>query len=323
MKTLSKIALLSLMASSSFAHHGAQMVTINDPTHGESGLKFSAENNSTQGICKALGFEAPVSGSIRRTDSYGYSLVMKSSGRIKEVASSHYHVAQISCLNYSGNFPQDVATYVSKPVYPGTSTRFSAESSSAKGICEALGYDRGFGIVRTDSYGNAAIINERGEITSMASSHYYVAGITCSSSQGFASHTSPSYSNSVNAQSSTSSLGFNFKARSLKIADVVYEVAKKIEPFLNNTEERKIDEIKKQAQRLRSRIKGGRKLSVVRNTLFTLEAQLTDASWFIDNYLESDHLDSLAGRLMTAKESILGMVDYLDNDFNGDRSELY
>jgi len=118
-------------------------------------------------------------------------------------------------------------------------------------------------------------------------------------------------------------LGFSFRDRALMIAEVVIETSRQLEPYLNNDQERKIDEIKKQALRLSSRINGGREIKVVRNTLYYLGELLDDSSEIIDRALETDRLSGLAEDYMTSYESIKTMVRFLDNDFQGQQVDLY
>lgn len=118
-------------------------------------------------------------------------------------------------------------------------------------------------------------------------------------------------------------LGFDFRERALMIANTVAEVSKEIEPFINNEQEQKIDEIKKQAIRLRARINGRRDTKIVRNTLFHLGTLLEASSSFIDSALETDYLDMLAEDYLISYESIMAMVDFLDKDFKGTAVDLY
>lgn len=118
-------------------------------------------------------------------------------------------------------------------------------------------------------------------------------------------------------------LGFDFKTRALQIATSTARVSKAIEPFINNEEERKVDQIKKQAIRLQARINAGASLKVVRNTLLQLGILLNDSSSFIEETLESDRLDAFAAEYLLAVESINVMVRFLDNEFEGERNELY
>jgi len=320
---MNKLTLLALSAillgPSALAHHKKQIVTLSNPVHGESTLRYSGESNSINGVCKSLGFSTGISGSLSKSSAHGYSAIMNGDGTLKRAGLNHYYISKITCANYTGLIPE-VVEVIKNPVYPGTDTRYSGESNNSNGVCRSLGFDSGIQFKKSSAHGRSLIMNSDGDIKTMANNHYYISQIACASQDGYTSHDG-TYTNP--GSDAPPSLGFNFKERSLQVANTVYDVAKSIEPFLNNDEEVKIDALKKQAARLRARIKGRRKVNVVRNTLFHLGTLLQDAAPFIDSHLESDHLDHLAERLMTAEESILGMVDYVDNDFRGNASDLY
>lgn len=318
MKNLLKVAaLVALTIPAAKANINARIVTLTNPTYGDSGILFD-DDNSPSNICRAMGYESGISGSVRYTNRTGDYAVVNNAGEITAVNRTSYFTSRVTCTGFTGHIPE-VPVAVSKPLYPG-SNHFYDDDSSAHGICKNLGYERGYGIRYTNTTGDYVSVNSEGEIENILRTSYYVGKVFCVSEDGYTSYPTAKQSS---PSSHSSRLGFNFRERAYQVADTVYDVAKAIEPFLNNREEQEIDALKKQAQRLKSRIKGGRRLSVVRNTLFHLEEMLAGSEDFMDLYLESDRLDSLAGRLMTARESILGMVDYLDNDFNGVQSELY
>lgn len=312
MKSL--ILATALLSVSAYAHHNQSLETIKRPTVPGTHIRFSATASSPEGICKVLGFETGIPGSALKSSVFGYTVIADSNGEITSYDSSSYYVKSVTCSNYTGMTTYRDAKHISSPVAPGTSTRYSFTSSSANGVCRSLGFEFGLGITRSSVFGSSLIADGNGDITGMNKSSYYVKGATCANKSFFGG--------TVPHPEPIPSLGYSFRDRAYQIADTVFKVAKTIEPYLNNDEERVIDELKKQAQRLKSRIEGQRKHTVVRNTLYTLESQLSSASIFIDRYLETDHLDGLAAQLMTARESILGMVEYLDDEYDG-KAALY
>ncbi|MAZ48287.1 MAG: hypothetical protein CME65_06970 [Halobacteriovoraceae bacterium] len=118
-------------------------------------------------------------------------------------------------------------------------------------------------------------------------------------------------------------LGFNFRSRALFIATTVVNVSRAMEGFVNNDQEREIDEIKIKAIRLRSKINAGASLQEVRNAMYYLWYDLNNASGYIESALETDRLDSLGEDYLTSLDSLTVMINFLDNTFTGQRQELY
>ena len=191
--------------------------------------------------------------------------------------------------------------------------------SDGNGICINLGYDGGAKTTaRTSSYGPSLIIRNNGEIQGMAQNHYYVKTLACASNDGFLSEL-PIFDHNR----SDYPLNYNFGSRGKEIADTVIEVAKAIEPYINNQEERQIDDLKKVAVRLKAQIESGRSINHVKSTLDQLELKLVDSEYFIDKHLETDNLDRLAMKLLTAREYLLSMIDFIDADYTQDMGPLY
>ena len=115
----------------------------------------------------------------------------------------------------------------------------------------------------------------------------------------------------------------NFKFHAENVADSVIQATKQLEPYVNNSEEVILDDLKKQATRLRAHIKGGRDLKIVRNTMYHLGILLAEHEEMLMNKIETDRLDHLAEELITSAEMIQSLVDFLDNGFTGNRSDLY
>lgn len=318
------LAALTSMSVSSLASNYVihQVANIKSPSiqfsNVEKKIRFSAKDNDADGICRSLGFSSGLPGSVTESSYYGQSLITESNGEIKSVASNNYFVSEVTCLDYLGIPPVELKFY-SSPGYPGSVLRFSGEENNVDHICSLLGNDRGLGFMESSYYGRSIVVDERGNMR-IEKSDYYMKNLVCLDNDGFSR--APVYSSS-SVNGPDQALGFNFKRRALKIADVVINVTRALEPYQNNSEEQLTDDIKKQAIRLRTRINGGRDLNLVRNTLFHLEALLSDTQPLFDKYLESDNLDRLGEGLMTARESIITMVDFIDTDFDGKRSDLY
>ena len=95
----------------------------------------------------------------------------------------------------------------------------------------------------------------------------------------------------------------------IELASDTIAMTKKMEPYVNNTFEASLDEIKKQAIRLRSRAKAGRDIQVVENTLRELERQIDDLEVDLFEFAESDNLDRPVEILLTIKEKIVAFFE--------------
>jgi hypothetical protein len=151
------------------------------PKHRNSGAYFDAES-SVHGICRDMGYQYGVQGSILYSSAYGKLDVLNvdDQGRINR-SERDYPVFSVLCINATGALPPQISGQVEMPKHPESGAYFDAESS-VDGICRVLGYSYGVpgSITYTSAYGKQDVLNvgASGRIDH-AEQDYPVASVYC------------------------------------------------------------------------------------------------------------------------------------------------
>lgn len=106
------------------------------------------------------------------------------------------------------------------------------------------------------------------------------------------------------------------------VAETTIALVESLENYANSDERAVLLSIKKQAARLSARVQGRSAIKTVRNTTYHLGTLLNDANSLFEDALERGALFHVAKDLMTVKERIKSMIDFMD-DFKGNESDLY
>ncbi|MBD66482.1 MAG: hypothetical protein CME62_14820 [Halobacteriovoraceae bacterium] len=276
--------------------------------------------NQENGVCKILGFERAIPKSTEFSDTDKKSIILGEDGSILEAKERNY-VTQIFCEGV-GNRSVETVVEIKEPTDPNSHIPLAfAYWSEEDGICKVHGYDRAVPKSSTfDGDERVLLVDAGGSYISSAERSRVTSTYCIGESSIYMSHIG--YNNS-NSNPYYRRLGFNFRSRALTVANDVISISKRIEQYLNNSQEVKIDALKSKAARLKAQIEGGRQLDIVLSTITELELLLSQSEGFISDMLETDRLDQMVLTLMTSQESLLTMIDFLKNDFKGQRQELY
>ena len=121
------------------------------------------------GICKALGHQNAVPGSLESDGSVPSDLVItvdargRAIGALQITTQAGYWVKSITCAGSGGRS----AERIEKLTYPRANDMLYSSTSDANGVCISQGYSRGLPGVASDgtTFGTALVVNARGEVT--------------------------------------------------------------------------------------------------------------------------------------------------------------
>jgi hypothetical protein len=117
---------------------------ITQPSLGDGVLIY--EMSSQQGVCKALGYEKAVQGSVTKSKKYRGPLVdigdngLVSNGKRARVTRSEYAIDQIICLNKTAS-PKEETHKLTLPVHPDSGIPFY-ELTNLDMVCKLFGFEK-------------------------------------------------------------------------------------------------------------------------------------------------------------------------------------